>query len=264
LNAAGLSREHCDRLLSVLSRHEEQAVDSLSEGLRTQYVANRLTLDNIQNKTGEFAPAEIAERFKDILHGQPATIGNVLAQLLGQDGLGGRNPQDYAKTLDAALAKLSANDFAREAKLLNALYSDLLAATELPFVRQQQVFADATDRLFKQEKPLIVSLITPAFAAIGIQSARVRTQRNATRCLVALRRSQLDGRGSGNDLATIVRAAGIPEIPLDVFANAPLKMTQVGGRPVIYSVGTDGQDDRAARDWNYGRQSGDFIFRLTP
>jgi hypothetical protein len=39
-------------------------------------------------------------------------------------------------------------------------------------------------------------------------------------------------------------------------------MTVIEGKPVIYSVGPDGKDDKALSDWLYGQQPGDFIFRL--
>jgi hypothetical protein len=33
-------------------------------------------------------------------------------------------------------------------------------------------------------------------------------------------------------------------------------------RPVVYSVGSDQKDDGARIDWDFGKQPGDFIFKL--
>jgi hypothetical protein len=45
----------------------------------------------------------------------------------------------------------------------------------------------------------------------------------------------------------------------------PLRMTSLQGVPVIYSVGPDGKDDKAAVVWNLNPgQPGDYVFRLEP
>jgi hypothetical protein len=65
------------------------------------------------------------------------------------------------------------------------------------------------------------------------------------------------------DLLTIVKAAGMSSVPMDPYSGQPLRMGTVAGKIVIYSVGPDGQDDKAQVEWNLApNQPGDIIFQL--
>ena len=87
-----------------------------------------------------------------------------------------------------------------------------------------------------------------------------------TQCLVALRRWQLEHADPPKDLETIVKAAGMPGVPIDPYSGQPLRMAVLDGKPVIYSVGPDGKDDKAQLEWDQWNQqpgnAGDLIFRL--
>ena len=80
--------------------------------------------------------------------------------------------------------------------------------------------------------------------------------------MVALRRWQLLQREQPLDLQQIVREAGMNVVPRDPYGHGPLKMTNLDGDVVVYSIGVDGKDDRALADWKWGTQPGDYIFRL--
>ena len=41
----------------------------------------------------------------------------------------------------------------------------------------------------------------------------------------------------------MVKAAGLPRVPIDPYSGQPLRMAIIDGEPVIYSVGKDGRDD---------------------
>jgi hypothetical protein len=43
-----------------------------------------------------------------------------------------------------------------------------------------------------------------------------------------------------------------------------LRWTLIGENFVVYSVGSDGKDDEALADWNFGQAPGDWAFRLPP
>ena len=95
--------------------------------------------------------------------------------------------------------------------------------------------------------------------AIRRGEARLR----GTQCLVALRRWQLEHADAPSNLETLVKAAGMPGVPMDPFSDQPLRMGAVVGKPVIYSVGPDGKDDKAQVEWNLvPTKPGDFIFQL--
>ena len=84
--------------------------------------------------------------------------------------------------------------------------------------------------------------------------------------MIALRRWQLEHNTRPNDLASIVQAAGMAAVPTDPYSDQPLKMTEVNGQTVVYSIGADGQDDKALIEWDGKTQppKGDLIFRLPP
>jgi hypothetical protein len=68
-----------------------------------------------------------------------------------------------------------------------------------------------------------------------------------TKCLVALKRWQVTNRQAPTDLAAVCGAAGLPAVPTDPFSGALMRMTLVNGEPVVYSIGSDGVDDKALK-----------------
>jgi hypothetical protein len=69
--------------------------------------------------------------------------------------------------------------------------------------------------------------------------------------------------GRKTSLADLCGSAGLERVPVDAYTNSsPLRMAQVGGQTVIYSVGPDGDDDGGLKDADMGRNpDGDFLFR---
>ena len=54
------------------------------------------------------------------------------------------------------------------------------------------------------------------------------------------------------------------EVPIDPYADRPMRMTFIDGRPVVYSVGLDGKDDRGLVEWDFNPDDphGDVLFPL--
>ena len=65
-----------------------------------------------------------------------------------------------------------------------------------------------------------------------------------------------------NNLEAVVKAAGMPHVPIDPYSGQPLRMAIIDGEPVIYSVGKDGRDDGGRIDSDSDRKPGDQTFRL--
>lgn len=114
---------------------------------------------------------------------------------------------------------------------------------------------------------------------------RLSTRRAAVIALTALRRWYCSNAGAPADLLAVCKAAGLSDVPRDPYGNGPLKFVTfmmdsapiqyervrpsdkpekfVTGESVIYSVGPDGIDDRAARDFGYvPGGKGDWPFTL--
>ena len=120
---------------------------------------------------------------------------------------------------------------------------------------------------------------------LGSTDARFGTWRSAILSLAALRYWYATRSDAPADLASVCRAAGLSGVPQDHYGNAPLRMVTfqadsppiqykhgrpsnkaekfLAGETVIYSVGPDGADDRAAIDWVFGpTNKGDWPFHL--
>lgn len=231
LSARGQTIAQCDRLLQILGRHSDEAVDSLSEGFRAEYVALRETLHQFE------------------IGGDPAETPT---------------PDDDTKLARAILRQFTAADFEAELDALND-YFRLLSKFPKQSLREidklQPELQRALDKL-KALKPFLVSL-PQAVAA----RQRDLTRLAGTRCLVAVRRWQLDHDGkSPPNLLTACVAAGMIAVPIDEYSptGEPLRYISIDGEFIVYSVAQDGLDDGAKQDWNYGRTPGDWIFRLPP
>jgi hypothetical protein len=130
----------------------------------------------------------------------------------------------------------------------------------------------------------LISLVGSSFEAFvggsGTAAPEVvaMTSLEGAKALVALRRWYGTNSNRPPDIATLCRAAGLTEVPSDYFSDGPLRIVTfaadtpiqdrlqrdlkaVAGETIIYSIGSDGVDDKASRDWGYNGP-GDFLFRL--
>ncbi len=162
---------------------------------------------------------------------------------------------------------LADDDYVKEVDALNRVHASILALISQPNLQRtgdlEAVIAPLREPL--RETTLGVFL-AGGLAQGPLMNAILRAEAilRGTQCLVALRRWQLQHEELPKDLDTLVKAAGMPGVPIDPYCDQPLRMAVIEGKPVIYCVGPDGKDDKALLEWEYGRQPGDFIFRLEP
>jgi hypothetical protein len=81
-------------------------------------------------------------------------------------------------------------------------------------------------------------------------------------CLTAVRRYALRHGSLPENLEVATREAGLKAVPTDPYSGGPMHYKVIDGKPVVYSVGSDGKDDGGTVDWEYGKKPGDFIFRI--
>jgi hypothetical protein len=157
---------------------------------------------------------------------------------------------------------LSDENYAKEVAALNHFIATILALAEKPdFRRDGRTDGEAAETPIKETT--LARFVFPPAGAMLEATRRNDALLRATHCLVALRRWQLEHAEPPTDLAAVAKAAGMPAVPLDPYSDAPLRMATVAGKPVIYSVGSDGKDDNAQFEWNmYSGHTGDIIFRL--
>ncbi len=149
-----------------------------------------------------------------------------------------------------ALASMTAEDYKNEIAVLDTRYRQIESASALPFPKstsELEILADnwTTDDAWKKTK--ILKWFKPKFVLHSIRrKSTLRT--NAYLCLAAAIKWQRDHEGSSpENLIDALRGIGISEIPVEPYSGAPLKMTVIDDRVVIYSVGPDGDDDHAAK-----------------
>jgi SLA1 Homology Domain 1 (SHD1) protein len=268
LNTPGIDVGHCDRLMALLAEHEAKAIDAFSEGNRADYIHSRQTLHDLQYRTGGFDPKTMKETW--------GLSGNVTSPLVCFKiftDLGGGSPQQLAKAtahLQGALLPvawqggkmLSDEDYAKEVEAMNRYFASILALAEQP-----DYWRDGKSEIEAAVAPTLqttlLGFLIPAENAVLEAIRRSKARLRGTQCLVALRRWQLEHAEPPPDLETVVKAAGMPGVPLDTYSDQPLRMGTVEGKTVIYSVGPDGKDDKAQVEWNLAlRQPGDYIFQL--
>jgi hypothetical protein len=256
LAVPGLTSADCDRLLELLARHDREGVDSASEGFRVEYLSLRDLLHRL----------ELKEKLGDLVGSPSSSNGTVLARLF--DKVSGGQRLEIATRVDELLESMTAQEFAAANKSLNLYFGPLVDSQPLAlrkadeWIRSQERDDDG-ETLFDLLKRHLFPAIPQALEAVR----RDRTRMGALRCLVALRRWQIEnGRVLPADLLTACKAAGLKSVPIDAYSatGEPLRFTIQGEEPVVYSVGKDGKDDGARADWNWGQTKGDFIFRLPP
>lgn len=271
LSAPGINVGHCDRPLALLAEHEAKAIDAFVEANRADYISCRQALHDLQHRTGSFDPKTMKDTW-----GLTGDVTSPLACIKLFSDLGGLSPQKLEKMtvrLQAALLPgawtggkmLSDEDYAKEVAALNRYFASMLALAEKPnFLRTAKADASAAEALINETT--LATWVNPApwegtlWHLIRRSEARLR----GTQCLVALRRWQLEHAEPPPDLETLVKAAGMPRVPMDPYSDKPLRLGSVAGKAVIYSVGPDDQDDGAKVEWNLvPGEKGDFIFQLS-
>jgi hypothetical protein len=271
LNAPGATSSQCDQILALLTEHESKAIDSFVEGNRAEYITCRQAIHDLQHRTGTFDPKTLKEELQitgDVT--SPLTCLKFFADM------GGSSEKQMAKVaprLQGALLPgawqggkmLSDEDYAKEVAALNGFFATILSLAEKPeFRRNGEAQIKAAEAPI--DETILASFVIPAESAILEATRRDKARQRGTRCLVALKRWQLEHADEAPpDLAAVVKAAGMPGVPLDSYSDQPLLMGTVAGKPVIYSVGLDGKDNQAQVEWNLAPgQPGDFIFRFEP
>lgn len=249
LNAPACTKEYVDQLRAVLVRHEQASqADPLAESYVTEYVMTRMSLHELEHRTGSFSQPELEKSAKS--GKQIATPGGLLAGITGGS----------AQQLDAQLALMTEADFRKQVVEVNHCFPRVADAARRPYGERTTAMNEASSPLKKQ---VILAALCPNLETINLAITRGQTARRGALCLLAVRRWQLENQSAPPDLATVVKAAGINAIPVDPFSGKPMLLADSNSEPVVYSVGKDGRDDKALRDWDYGKQDGDYIFRLS-
>jgi hypothetical protein len=254
--------EHARRLLDLLVRHEAASVDGYQQGMRYEYLVLRKLLAVVVKEPRETGRAlgdsSLGKLFEDVVK-EPGKARQALRDFHANndeaaDGAAfGRLLEQQLKTRPAVIAEVNGR--------VDDFFRDVLAfdgpVTQWPSRRLDPArVGDGT--LYSRAAAI---LMPPARAMAQIQ-ARAELAPRAAECLVALTLWKSRSREVPSDLDTVVKAAGLPRVPIDPYSGQPLRMAIIDGEPVIYSIGKDGRDDGGRIDSDADRKPGDQTFRL--
>jgi hypothetical protein len=225
LGQQGLTAKDCERLLALLAEHERDVISSADEGLRMEYIVTRNTLDRLQRQRTSAAD----------LAALSAGAGHPINQI----------------------------EWPAEIAVLNSAFASAIALAAAPYDQAKIGQWDADEMGKAKARSAVVTLLfLPTLEPFLQAITRGRAQLAGVTCLTAVRRYKLTHGSLPENLEVAAREAGLKAVPTDPYSGGPMHYKVIDGKPVVYSVGSDGKDDGGTVDWEYGKKRGDYIFRI--
>ncbi len=257
-----LTTQQCDRLLSIVSGHEQQQATMWRSVLQGEYVMARVFLHDIQFRAGDYSPEAIDRFGLDRKQLQGKTYGQFAASFtMGVGNGAGRNVDEYGTYIDS----MTPNDFTREVAVANATFVAVFDAWKSPVHERRDAIRQMQNRMSTGHDAKLFSLIWLGSDTLDEAARRNQVRLAAFKTLICVRRWQLEhGQPVPPDLATAWQEAGVTQPVIDGYGTGePLRLTAIAGQPVVYSVGPDGLDQNGLRDWSMDpRKPGDWTFRM--
>ncbi len=244
LASPALRDPHARRLLELFVDHEAASIDGFQEGLKFEYLALRKLL-------------------ADVVKDPHGSIPELLDQIL-TDGKNGprQKPRAYTQIVRHQIENMSVEQIKQVNAKVDQVFRDLLALQDRPFSHWPQEPFDVKRFLDGSFYSKLPAMFLPAARSFGEAEARAKVYVRGTTCLIALRMWMDRTHQVPSDLDTVVKAAGLPKVPIDPYSGEPLRLVLLDGKPVVYSIGKDGRDDGGRIDSDHGRKPGDQTYRL--
>ena len=236
-----LTTAHCDRLLQLVREHKDQGIDSYQEAARMEYIMLRNSIEDL------------------------AAGRTTLEEL--DPGLS-KNP-NVPKLINYDIERAEAG----------RIFSIVFEESQLPWhklIRASRFGAEAdklrngiaagpADVLLggKLRRSLVVPMLIPAMDQAREADARYRVRMGAIPAIIAIRRYEIVHGSLPDSLNAALAEVGITEIPIDPYDSKPLKYVVINGRPTVYSVGGDLEDQGGLVRWDFTENPGDFLFTYT-
>jgi hypothetical protein len=166
------------------------------------------------------------------------------------------------RALEESLKNLTPADIARAYPRAGGYFRSLLALKNTPVPQWREEQYDPRRMDDGSVYTRIAIPLMPAIRSAAEAEAWVLAQIRGSECLAALKLWRARNQLAPSDLAAVVKAAGLPRVPIDPFSGQPLRMAIIDGEPVVYSIGKDGRDDGGRVDSARDRKPGDVTFRL--
>jgi hypothetical protein len=175
----------------------------------------------------------------------------------GRPTAGGLRLQNTLSGLDYPPPQIHAGVLTPAASLLMASRREMTGECDRVFARLEAEFAkplweqdiDGLDAMAEalqtpsyQLRYPLVGLVVPALSRVGVMREQSAMERDAVLVAIAL---ELHRRRHGDWPAALEELVPelLPAVPPDRFNGQPLRYRLLDGRPLVYSVGADGDDD---------------------
>jgi hypothetical protein len=136
-----------------------------------------------------------------------------------------------------------------------------IADARRPYAQRDRALKRVEDKLASDP---LMSTLFPMVSRLRVRGASDVVSLRAVAVMAALQLYRLDNDRLPATLDAL-RPTYLAELPLDPFSGQPFRyLREPDGRFVIYSIGPDGDDDRAEVEWEWGEDQpsdGDIIFR---
>jgi hypothetical protein len=264
LSSPAFRDDHARRLLDLLVRHEAASVDGYQQAMRHEYLALRKSLPDVAKEPHMVGQAllgdapRIHELYEKILKEPRKTreaVGDFLAKRdePNEGSVFGRLLEEELKTRPAVIAEVNTR--------IDPYFRDILSF-DRPLSQWPDQRLDPARVVDGTLYSRVLEVLMPPAKATAETQARAELAPRAAECLIALKLWKSRSKELPPDLETVVKAAGLPRVPIDPYSGQPLRMAIIDGEPVIYSIGKDGRDDGGRIDSNADRKPGDQTFRL--
>jgi len=216
LNGPKLTTDQYDQVLSLLVEHQQQGLDTHDEGLRLEYITLRQTLE-------DFRDGRI-------------TLEKVKEMIGIQSGGGPSFDRINYEAEVAAANRLFAVAF-REAQ---ASYHQAVEASEC---KSEMAKLTEQAKAGQTDAAVLVLLCVPALHTAREASTRIQANLAGVQLLTAIRRFEVAHGYLPDSLEEAVSETILETIPSDPFSGQPMRYAIIDGKPTVYSVGKDLNDD---------------------
>jgi predicted Ser/Thr protein kinase len=261
-----ITKEQCARLIAVLRERDRDRDADLRRAFQGEYVTTRVMLHDFQYRVGDFSRDTLRTFGLPVpQQGGRGAAGEVIVSLLTtRTGLTGPSDDSLDRTRMAQrIDAMTDADYEREAVIVDDGFRSLLATCDRPVWERLRLASRIQDQFARNQDSRIVRYTRLPQTTVQAER-RNRAQLAGMICLACLRLWQLEHAEPPASLSALLTAAGVNDLIADPYGRGePFRLVLIDGRPVIYSLGADEQDDGGRKEWDLTSDGqGDLTFRL--